>query len=462
MVTTRFPPSPTGDLHIGSVRTALYSWAFARQHQGKFVLRIEDTDRERSTEQAVAVILEGMQWLGLDYDQGPFFQSKRLNRYQEIIQKLLEQGDAYYCNCSKQRLEQLRQQQRLAKQKPKYDGHCRNASNLTGEQVIRFKNPQIGSVTFDDLVRGKVTVNNQELDDLIICRSDGSPTYNLCVVVDDMDMNISHVIRGDDHINNTPRQINILKALGAQIPQYAHVPMILGSDGTRLSKRHGALSLLHYRDNGILPEALLNYLVRLGWSFGEQEIFSLDEIIKLFDINKVNVAPSTFNPEKLIWVNQQHIMQAEPSDLVTTLQMFLTIIGVDSQNGPDLIKVVEVQQSRVKTMLEMAQESCYFYQDFSQYDQTAAKKNLTDPKPLEELLSALQDLDNWQKESISAVIKSITEKLNTKMMKVALPLRVAVTGKGTSPSIDITLELIGKTRTLRRIQRTIDYIEKSN
>ena len=462
MVTTRFPPSPTGDLHIGSVRTALYSWAFARQHQGKFVLRIEDTDRERSTEQAVAVILEGMQWLGLDYDQGPFFQSKRLNRYQEIIQKLLEQGDAYYCNCSKQRLEQLRQQQRLAKQKPKYDGHCRNTSNLTGEQVIRFKNPQIGSVSFDDLVRGKVTVNNQELDDLIICRSDGSPTYNLCVVVDDMDMNISHVIRGDDHINNTPRQINILKALGAQIPQYAHVPMILGSDGTRLSKRHGALSLLHYRDNGILPEALLNYLVRLGWSFGEQEIFSLDEIIKLFDINKVNVAPSTFNPEKLIWVNQQHIMQAEPSDLVATLQMFLTKIGVDSQNGPDLIQVVEVQQSRVKTMLEMAQESCYFYQDFSQYDQTAAKKNLTDPKPLEELLSALQDLDNWQKESISAVIKSITEKLNTKMMKVALPLRVAVTGKGTSPSIDITLELIGKTRTLRRIQRTIDYIEKSN
>jgi glutamyl-tRNA synthetase len=304
-IVTRFPPSPTGYLHIGGARTALFNWLYTRKNKGKMILRIEDTDRERSTQEAVEVILQGMHWMGLDWDEGPYYQTQRFDRYAEVTQKLLDQGDAYYCTCSKQRLDDMREEQMANGQKPRYDQRCRHLNLPDSEEaVIRFKNPNGGVVVFDDLVRGRVAVANDELDDLIIARPNGTPTYNLTVVVDDLDMDMTHVIRGDDHINNTPRQVNILKALGAELPVYAHVPMILGEDGKRLSKRHGAVSVLDYDKMGVLPEALLNYLVRLGWSHGDQEIFSIDEMIAAFDIADVNRAPSTFNPEKLLWLNQ--------------------------------------------------------------------------------------------------------------------------------------------------------------
>lgn len=305
-ITTRFAPSPTGYLHVGGARTALFSWLHARKHGGRFILRIEDTDLERSTQESVDAILQGMSWLGLEYDAGPFYQTHHFDRYREIIQQLLDQGDAYHCYCSKEELEELRTTQMANKEKPRYDGRCRGLKEPKAgvQPVVRFKNPEEGAVVINDLVKGQIIVANKELDDLIIARGDGSPTYNLTVVVDDMDMQVTHVIRGDDHVNNTPRQINILRALGAKLPEYAHVPMILGSDGARLSKRHGAVSVMQYRDEGFLPEALLNYLVRLGWSYGDQELFSLDEMVALFELEKVNVSASTFNPEKLLWLNQ--------------------------------------------------------------------------------------------------------------------------------------------------------------
>ncbi|MGD8591156.1 MAG: glutamate--tRNA ligase, partial [Chromatiales bacterium] len=312
-VRTRFAPSPTGYLHVGGARTALFSWLYARKHGGKFVLRIEDTDLERSTAESVNVILEGMTWLGLEYDEGPFYQTHRFERYNEVIGELMDRGMAYRCNCSRERLDGLREAAMQRKEKPRYDGHCRNRQVDPEEpHVIRFRNPDSGIVVVDDLIRGRVVFNNEELDDLIIRRTDGSPTYNLTVVVDDMDMQISQVIRGDDHLNNTPRQINILQALGMPVPQYGHVPMILGNDGSRLSKRHGAVSVMQYREDGFLPEALLNYLVRLGWSHGDQEIFTIDEMIELFDIDAVNKAASSFNTEKLLWLNQHYIKSADP------------------------------------------------------------------------------------------------------------------------------------------------------
>jgi len=316
-VRTRFAPSPTGYLHIGGARTALFSWLYARRMGGQFILRIEDTDRERSTDASVQAILDGMDWLGLDYDEGPFYQTHRFDRYREVIQQLLDDGQAYYCDCSRERLEKLREQQRANKQKPRYDGCCRDKGLAqSADTVVRFKNPIDGDVVINDLVKGQVVINNRELDDLIIARCDDSPTYNLTVVIDDWDMEISHVIRGDDHLNNTPRQINILRALGAALPVYAHVPMILGSDGKRLSKRHGAVSVLQYKKDGFLAEALMNYLVRLGWSHGDKEVFSRDEMIALFDAVDINTSASTFNPEKLLWLNQQYMMAMPESALV--------------------------------------------------------------------------------------------------------------------------------------------------
>src|SRR5512143_3034880 len=313
-IRTRFAPSPTGYLHIGGARTALFSWLYARRHGGTFILRIEDTDLERSTAESVNVILEGMTWLGLEYDEGPFFQTHRFDRYKEVIKQLLDDGKAYKCYCTKDELEAMREEQMANKQKPRYDGRCRHRTEPREghEYVVRFRNPEEGQTIVDDRVRGRVVFSNSELDDLIIARSDGSPTYNFVVVVDDMDMKITHVIRGDDHLNNTPRQINILKALGYEPPRYAHVPMILGSDGARLSKRHGAVSVMQYRDDGFLPEALLNYLVRLGWSNGDQEIFSIDEMIRLFDVSNVHTSAAAFNPEKLLWLNQHYLKTADP------------------------------------------------------------------------------------------------------------------------------------------------------
>ena len=462
-VRTRFAPSPTGYLHIGGARTALFSWLFARKHGGEFVLRIEDTDLERSTPESVNAILEGMTWLGLDYDEGPFYQTKRFDRYAEVIRQLLDSGHAYKCYCSRERLESLREQQMAAKLKPRYDGHCRHGATPPSPDapfVIRFKNPEAGETAFDDLVRGRISFHNAELDDLVIARSDGSPTYNLTVVVDDSDMAITHVIRGDDHINNTPRQINILRALGLATPVYAHTPMILGSDGKRLSKRHGAVSVIQYRDEGYLPEALLNYLVRLGWSYGDQELFSVDEMVELFDIADVNRAASVFNPDKLRWISQQHIIGTDPMHIARHLAHHLGERGIDPAEGPDLLAVVKAQHERAVTLAEMAQISEFFYRDFEAFDEQSAKKHLRPVarEALERAKEGLAGVGSWTAENIYQVVKDVAAELDVKMGKVAQPLRVAVSGRAATPSIDLTLHLVGREASLRRIDRALDYI----
>ncbi len=462
-IRTRFAPSPTGYLHVGGARTALFSWLYARKHGGQFVLRIEDTDLERSTAESVNAILEGMTWLGLEYDEGPFFQTHRFERYEEIIQQLMDKGLAYRCNCSRERLDDLREEAMKRKEKPRYDGHCRDKQVDPNEpHVIRFRNPDQGSVVVDDLVRGRVVFENSELDDLIIKRTDGSPTYNLTVVVDDMDMNINHVIRGDDHLNNTPRQINILQALGKEPPAYAHVPMILGDDGARLSKRHGAVSVMQYREEGYLPEALLNYLVRLGWSHGDQEIFSIDEMIEHFDINQVNKAASAFNTEKLLWLNQHYIKSEKPARIAHLLSPHMGKLDIDPSQGPDLVEVVRAQQERAKTLVEMAEISAFFYRDFEAYDENAAKKNLRPVarEPLEKMREALDALDEWTPEALHQAVADVSEALELNMGKVAQPLRVAVSGRAASPGIDDTLFLVGRDATLRRIDRALEFIRK--
>lgn len=461
---TRFAPSPTGYLHIGGARTALYSWLHARKHGGRFVLRIEDTDRERSTTESVNAILEGMTWLGLEYDEGPFYQTDRFARYNEVIQQLMDKGLAYRCYCTREELDAMREAAMKRKEKPRYDARCRrrNGARKGVEPVIRFKNPTDGVVVVEDLIKGKVAFQNTELDDLIIARSDGMPTYNLTVVVDDWDMGITHVIRGDDHLNNTPRQINLLKALGAELPIYAHVPMILGEDGKRLSKRHGAVSVMQYREEGYLPEALLNYLVRLGWSSGDQEIFSLDEMIELFDVGDVNGAASTFNPEKLLWLNQQYIMAAEPEKIAHHLGIHLGRLGIDPCDGPDIMGVVMAQKERAQTLVEMAQISEFIYRDFDEFDETAAKKHLRPvaQEPLEKMREALMVVEDWQPEVLHQVVKDVSEALVMKMGKVAQPLRVAVVGRAASPGIDVTLHLVGKDACLRRIDKALAFIRQ--
>lgn len=462
-IRTRFAPSPTGYLHIGGARTALFSWLYARKHGGAFILRIEDTDLERSTIESVNAILEGMTWLGLEYDEGPFYQTKRFDRYKEVIGQLLDSGHAYRCYCTKEELDELRAQQMEMKLKPRYDGRCRHrAEPREGvAPVIRFRNPDEGEVVIEDRVKGRVVVKNSELDDLIIERSDGSPTYNLSVVVDDLDMKVTHVIRGDDHLNNTPRQINILQALGAKLPIYAHVPMILGADGSRLSKRHGAVSVMQYRDDGYLPEAVLNYLVRLGWSHGDQEVFSLDEMIALFEIDDINVSASAFNPDKLLWLNHHYMMHADPLHVAHHLRWHLGQLGVDPTGGPDPVEVVKVQRERNKTLVEMAQASAFFYRDFHSYDEKAAQKNFNADSAalLQDLGELLGSLRDWEKEPIHAAIVQLAEEAQVKMGSVAQPLRVAVTGTSVSPPIDVTLALLGKPKTLERIDRAVDYIK---
>jgi len=465
-IKTRFAPSPTGYLHIGGARTALFSWLYARKHGGKFVLRIEDTDRERSTVESVNAILEGMTWLGLEYDEGPFYQTQRFDRYRDVIQQLLDNGHAYKCYCSKERLEKLRETQMANKEKPRYDGHCRHRREPEPgvDPVIRFKNPTDGIVVVDDAIKGKVVYQNSELDDLIIARSDGTPTYNLTVIVDDWDMGITHVIRGDDHLNNTPRQMNMLRALGATPPHYAHAPMILAEDGLKLSKRtHGeSVSVVQYRKEGYLPDALLNYLVRLGWSHGDQEVFSLDEMIKLFDIKDVNNSASSINPEKLLWLNQQYIKNSPPEYIAHQLSWHVGELGIDPSSGPDLVDVVKIMQDRAKTLVEMAQSCVYFYRDFDDFEPDAAKKHLRPvvKEPLLALRDQLQGLGSWTSEAIHDVINATCEQLNLKMGKVGMPLRVAVTGGGVSPSIDQTMALIGRERCLRGIDKALKYIEE--
>jgi glutamyl-tRNA synthetase len=462
-VRTRFAPSPTGFLHVGGARTALFSYLFARKHGGAFVLRIEDTDLERSTAESVNAIMEGMTWLGLDYDEGPFFQTDRFDRYHQVIDDLLEKGLAYRCDCPKDRLERLRDKQMAAKVKPRYDGHCRGR-DIDSEQphVIRFKNPVDGSVVVEDMIRGRMAFANAELDDLILRRSDGSPTYNLTVVVDDADMGISHVIRGDDHVNNTPRQMNILKALGQEPPRYAHVPMILGPDGSRLSKRHGAVSVVAYRDQGYLPEALLNYLVRLGWSHGDQEVFSVEEMIELFDIAEVNKSASTFNSDKLDWLNQHYIQHGDPKHIARLLSPQMGHLDIDPAQGPDLVDVVSAQGARAKTLVDLAEISAFCYRDFEAFDEAAAKKHLRPVARdgLSRMRAALEmlALEDWEPETLHHVVERVAGELGVNMGKVAQPLRVAVVGRAASPGIDITLQLVGKEATLRRIDKALAYI----
>lgn len=465
MVRTRFAPSPTGMLHIGGVRTALFCWLYARRHAGTFILRVEDTDRERSTDAATQVILDGMEWLGLAADEGPFYQTRRMDRYGAVIQEMLAAGTAYRCYCTKDELEAMRARQTAAKQKPRYDGTCRNRKDVpTGAPfVVRFKNPQEGVTIVDDAIHGRVAFDNTELDDLIIARSDGTPTYNFCVVVDDLDMKITHVIRGDDHLNNTPRQMNMIAALGGSVPVYAHVPMILGTDGAKLSKRHGAVSVLQYREEGFLPEGLLNYLVRLGWSHGDQEIFTLEELGRLFDINDVNKSASAFNPDKLLWINQQHILRADPQRLAQYLKPQLEALQLDASDGAKLVAVAKAQQERARTLKEMAQNSVFFFRDFDAYDEKAAKKNLTaDVRPvLEELRQRLSAMEHWSAAAIHGVIETLAKERSLGLGKVAQPLRVAVSGTTVSPPIDVTLEILGRESTLARLQKAIDYVAQT-
>ena len=463
-VTTRFAPSPTGYLHVGGARTALYAWLHARKSGGDFVLRIEDTDRERSTQESVDVILEGMKWLELDYDKGPFYQTQRFERYAELIQTLLAEGKAYHCYCTRDEIDALRNEQMARKEKPRYDGRCRNRTDVGDglESVVRFRNPDDGAVVFEDLVRGTISIQNQELDDLIIARSDGTPTYNFTVVVDDMDMGITHVIRGDDHINNTPRQINILRALGAQLPIYAHVPMILGADGARLSKRHGAVSVLQYREDGYLPNALLNYLVRLGWSYGDQEVFSVPEMIERFDLKDINRAASAFNTEKLLWLNHHYLMNDEPEYVAEHLKWHFDQAGINAGMGPTLIDLVKVQRERCKTLVEMTEMSLFLYQDFEEYDEKSVKKHFKAKclPVLQYMLEQFSSLDRWNAENIHDLVANAAQLMDKKMGDIAQPLRVAVAGKAVSPPIDVTLTLLGKPRTLQRIERAILTVEK--
>jgi glutamyl-tRNA synthetase len=446
-------------LHVGGVRTALFSWLYARRMGGKFILRVEDTDRERSTDEAVRVILDGMAWLGLDADAGPYFQTQRFDRYREVVRGMLAAGTAYHCYCSKEELDALREQQLARKEKPRYTGICRDrATPRPGvTPAVRFRNPREGAVVVEDLVHGPVTFQNAELDDLIILRSDGTPTYNFSVVVDDMDMGVTHVIRGDDHLNNTPRQMNMLRALGATLPLYAHVPMILGADGTKLSKRHGAVSVLQYEEEGYLPDALLNYLVRLGWSHGDQEVFTREEMIAAFDIRDVNKAASAFNPEKLLWLNQQHMMRAAPAALVPHLRAQLRRLGCDSDDRQLLEGVILAQRERAKTMKEMATNSRFFFSDRIEMDPKAVAKHLTAEARtvLAQVRGQLAGLPQWDALSINGLLNQLSAQLQVGLGKVAQPVRVAVTGSAVSPPIDATLALLGRERSLARLDAAL-------
>ncbi|MCX7627034.1 MAG: glutamate--tRNA ligase [Methylophilaceae bacterium] len=458
MVRTRFAPSPTGFLHIGGARTALFSWAYARRHGGRFILRIEDTDIERSTPEAVQAILDGMRWLGLDYDEGPYFQTQRLYRYKEVIQQMLEAGTAYHCYMLPEALERMRASQMAAGLKPKYDGTWRPEPGKrlptppSGVQpVVRFKNPSTGEVTWDDLVKGRITFSNEELDDFVIARADGTPTYNFCVVVDDWDMGITHVIRGDDHVSNTPRQINLFRALGAKVPQYAHLSMILGEDGQKLSKRHGAVSVMQYDQEGYLPEAVLNYLARLGWSHGDAEIFDMAQFCQWFDLDHITPSAAQFNKQKLNWLNAHYLKQADNARLAANVEKRLEARGIDTKNGPDLSAAIDLYKARVSTLNELADAVEYFYK------QIHPAPELLEPYLTEEIRPVLRALAeklatcDWSQTALHALIQQVVTENGLKFPKVAMPLRVMVTGSTQSPSVDAVLAILGREETLRRL-----------
>ena len=461
MVRTRFAPSPTGYLHLGGARTALFCWAYARKHGGKFILRIEDTDRERSTRESTQAILDAMDWLELDYDEGPFYQMERLQRYREAADQLIREGKAYRCYASREELEAMREAQRTRGEKPRYDGRWRpeNARGKTPpagvDPVVRFRNPEEGEVILDDLVKGTVIVQNAELDDLVIVRADGVPTYNFGVVIDDLDMNITHVIRGDDHVNNTPRQINIFKALGGPLPKFAHVPMILGADGERLSKRHGAVSVMQYCDDGYLPEAMVNYLARLGWSHGDEEVFSKDQLVEWFELDHISKSAARFDPQKLLWLNAHYIKQADDARLAALVRPFLIKDGCDPDKGPPIGRVVALLKERVSTVEELADAAVYFYRQLEPRAELRAQHYSAEALAALSSLVARLERIVWSRGAIGAAVKAVAEEHKLKMPKIAMPLRVMVTGETQTPSIDATLELIGREETLARMRREL-------
>lgn len=464
VVKTRFAPSPTGYLHVGGARTALFSWLYARHCGGKFVLRIEDTDRERSTQPAIDAILESMQWLKLTWDEGPYYQTKRFDRYQEVIDQLLAEGKAYKCYCTKERLEKMRADQMARGEKPRYDGHCRDsqAEHSPDEPyVVRFKNPTEGVVAFDDLVKGHIEFANSELDDFIIQRSDGTPTYNFCVVVDDADMGITHVIRGDDHVNNTPKQINLYHALGVPVPVFCHVAMILGDDGTKLSKRHGAVSVMQYREDGYLPEALVNYLVRLGWAHGDQEIFSVPEMIEYFSLDAISKSASSFNTKKLDWLNAHYMKTLPVEEVAAELTWHLKRIGIDPAAGPDPKLVVKCYAERTHTLKEMAQKAACYYQDITAYDPAGVKKWIKEGSVdiLQAALEVLTAAPAWEAQPLDEALSELSKRLEVGMGKVGQPLRIALTGSAMSPGIGDTLVLCGRERSLARIAAAIAHFK---
>ncbi|MBQ9273332.1 MAG: glutamate--tRNA ligase [Succinivibrio sp.] len=460
-VKTRFAPSPTGYLHVGGARTALFSWLYARHTGGRFVLRIEDTDRERSTQSAIDAILESMQWLGLNWEEGPFYQTKRFDRYREVVERLLAQGKAYKCYCSKERLEEMRNEQMQKGEKPRYDRHCLHdhSEHAPDEPyVVRFLNPDSGKVEFDDVVKGHLEFDNRELDDFIILRSDGTPTYNFCVVVDDVDMGITHVIRGDDHVNNTPRQINLYKALGAPVPVFCHLAMILGDDGTKLSKRHGAVSVMQYREDGYLPQALVNYLVRLGWSHGDQEIFSQEEMIELFSLEAITKSASGFNTKKLDWLNAHYMKTMPAEEVAAELVWHLQRQGVNSlEGGPAPALVVKCYAERCHTLKEMAQKARCYYEEITGYDEAGVKKWIKEGSVqlLKEALALLKEQSVWEGQALDEALQALAQRLECGMGKLGQPLRLALTGTATSPGIGDTLQLCGRERSLMRIERAI-------
>jgi len=457
MVRTRFAPSPTGYLHIGGARTALFSWAYARKHGGKFVLRIEDTDLGRSTDASVQAILDAMRWLGLDWDEGPFFQMQRLARYAEIASELMTKGKAYRCWATKEELDAMRERQRASGEKPRYDGRWRperaKAAGLVPPAdrppVVRFRNPDEGDVVFRDVVKGSITVSNAELDDLVLLRADGVPTYNFGVVVDDLDMNITHVIRGDDHVNNTPRQVNIFQALGARLPEFAHVPMILGADGERLSKRHGAVSVMQYSRDGYLPEALVNYLARLGWSHGNEEMFTVEQFLQWFDLAHISRSAAQFNPEKLRWLNHQYLRQRPDADLARLVAPRIELAGGKLSGGPELPAVVALLKERSETLDVLAAEAMMFYGEPG-----AARDSVTDEvRPaLAELAAAFAALGDWRAESVMRAIQAVIDKHKLKLPTLAMPLRMIVFGRAQTPNLGPMLALAGKERVLERLQ----------
>lgn len=461
-IVTRFPPSPTGYLHLGGARTALYNWLYARQHGGKFILRIEDTDRERSTPEAVQAILDGMVWLGLDYDEGPYYQTERFDRYKAVVQQLLEADQAYACDCSPERLEQVRAEQMAKGGKPRYDGHCRHRDLEPGPgRVVRFKTPLDGVIGWEDLVKGPLSVANSELDDLIIARSDGTPTYNLCVVVDDLDMGMTHILRGDDHVNNTPRQLHILHALGGEEPRYGHIPMILGPDGKRLSKRHGAVSVLQYRDAGYLPQAMRNYLARLGWSHGDEEIFSDEVLIEAFSLGNIQRSPARFDMDKLGWVNQHWMQNTSQAELDAALSELAQREQLQWQPGPLASAAVRILASRCKTLREFLQQAQFFFEAPTSYNDKDWQKQVrpeVTPRVVGAFIERLRGLDDWTSESLQGAAKDTVAQCEVGFAKLGMPARLALAGQAQAPALDDILLALGMEESCRRLQALVDRV----